>query len=217
MPWKFYQNHQSSFPLSSYQKFIPWLLVTVRLVLGPLSIFVVYFDLPRWIWITQFLLAILSDIYDGNLARRWGTVSASLRRADSITDIFYVFSCLACFWMAEPSIVSEHAAGIAIVVALQLARMGIERLRFGRLASYHALSMKTFGLSLIPVGVLLMGFSEVYWILWLSLAIGAAAQVEALAMSLILPRWIHDVKHIGIALSIRKDLIDCKQALPVGE
>ncbi|MGL6161560.1 CDP-alcohol phosphatidyltransferase family protein [Microbulbifer sp.] len=196
--------HHTSAPAPGYQQFTPWLLVAARFTLGPLSILMVNLDLPRWIWITQFLLAILSDIYDGKLARRWGTASAGLRRADSITDIFYAFSCLTCFWMAEPDTISNHAAGIAVVVALQLARMGIDWLRFGKLASYHAFSMKVFGLTLIPVGILLMGFSEVYWIMWLSLAMGAAAQAEAMAMSLILPRWTHDVKHIGIALSIRK-------------
>ena len=190
---------------SRLQRWIPWSLVVLRLFLAPVSLGLVFMNAPRWLWLFQFFVAILSDIYDGNLARRWGVASSKLRRADSITDDVYAFACLACFWLAEPEIVADHIVGISIVVALDLARTPFDWFLFGKRASYHSWSARSFGLSLIPVGVLIMGFGEVYWVLWASLFIGFLAEIEGIAMSLLLPKWTHDVKHIGRALAIRRE------------
>ncbi|WP_346837906.1 CDP-alcohol phosphatidyltransferase family protein [Microbulbifer sp. SAOS-129_SWC] len=189
---------------TGYRWTVPRLLVALRLLLAPLAILLVLPDWPRWLWMVQFLLAIVSDIYDGKLARRWGTSSAGLRRADSIVDSIYTFACLAAFWLAEPQIIAAHWPGIVLVMALDLMRRIIDWSKFGRAASYHAHSMRAFGVSLIPVAILLLGFGQVYWVLWASLAIGCVAQLEALAMSLVLPRWTCDVKHLGIALALRR-------------
>lgn len=190
---------------SDSRRWIPWFLVGLRIVLGPLSILIVWCELPRWIWLLQFAIAILSDIYDGKLARRWGVATASLRRADSIADDIYAFASLACFWIAEPGIVINHIWGIAVVAGLDLARAPMDWFLFGRKASYHAYSARLFGISLIPVGILLMGFGTVSWCLWFALAIGLYSELEGIAISMILPHWTHDVKHLGIALTIRRE------------
>lgn len=167
----------------------------------------VWVELPRWIWLLQFVVAIFSDIYDGKLARRWGVATPGLRRADSTADDIYAFAALACFWLAEPEIIMEHLWGIAVVAGLDLARTPLDWILFNRRASYHAYSARLFGISLIPVGVLLMGFGTVSWCLWLALAIGLYSEIEGIAISLTLPRWTHDVKHIGVALAIRREAI----------
>ena len=59
-------------------KWIPWWLVRLRVVLGSLSIGLVKLELPRWLWLLQFAVAILSDIYDGKRARRWGVATPGL-------------------------------------------------------------------------------------------------------------------------------------------
>jgi CDP-diacylglycerol--glycerol-3-phosphate 3-phosphatidyltransferase len=187
-----------------YQRLIPWLLVLCRPVLGVLSILIAWLSLPRWLWLLQFVLAIVSDIYDGKLARRWGVATERLRRADSLCDDIYAFSSLACFWIAEPQIIADHAVGLIVLIAIDFVRTPLDWFLFGKRASYHATSTRVFGLSLIPVGVLIMMHGEVYFVLWLSLAIGLLAELEGVAMSLVLPEWTHDVKHLGKAISIRR-------------
>lgn len=187
------------------QKLIPWLLVGLRVLLAPISILIIWSGLPHWLWIIQFVVAILSDIYDGKLARRWNVVTAGLRRADSIADTIYAFATLACCWMAEPEIIRNHLWGIGLIAGLELARTPMDWYLFGRNASYHAYSAKLFGLSLIPVGIMLMGFGDVSWYQWFALAIGLYSELEGIAISLVLPRWTHDVKHIGIALALRRE------------
>ncbi|MFK7820817.1 MAG: CDP-alcohol phosphatidyltransferase family protein [Planctomycetaceae bacterium] len=196
-----FDEHKSP---AQYQQLIPWLLVLCRPLLGMFSILIAWFDLPRWLWLLQFIAAIVSDIYDGKLARRWGVATEKLRRADSLCDDIYAFSSLACFWIAEPGIIADHAIGLVALITIDFARNPLDWFLFGKRASYHSTSMRLFGLSLIPVGLLIMMFGEVYFVFWLSLTIGIAAELEGVAISLVLPTWTHDVKHIGKAIAIRR-------------
>ncbi|WP_334078456.1 CDP-alcohol phosphatidyltransferase family protein [Microbulbifer sp. M83] len=195
---------RASTGMPGYQAILPWALVALRGLLAPLSIVITWLQFPPSIWLGQFAMAIISDIYDGRLARRWCTASPALRRADSMVDTFYALACLCCFCIAAPQVMLAHLPGILSLLALDAVRAIIDWRRFGKRASYHAWSMKLFGLSIIPAGILVMTSGQPHWTLWLSIVIGLYAQLEALSMSLILPRWTHDVKHTGAALAIRR-------------
>ena len=71
------------------QRWIPWSLIALRLMLAPVAVIIVWLECSRMVWMLQFVLAAVSDIYDGRLARRWGTATAGLRQADSVVDTFY--------------------------------------------------------------------------------------------------------------------------------
>jgi CDP-diacylglycerol--glycerol-3-phosphate 3-phosphatidyltransferase len=106
----------------------------------------------------------------------------------------------------------EHIWGIGLVLGLEAARYPLDWARFGRGASYHAFSARLFGVVLIPVTFLVMGFGWVGPFLWIALAVGVYSELEGVAISLVLPRWTHDVKHFGVALAIRRKAL----AEPVG-
>jgi CDP-diacylglycerol--glycerol-3-phosphate 3-phosphatidyltransferase len=186
------------------QRWIPWSLVGSRLALAPVAVAIAWMGLPRWMWLLQFAAAALSDVYDGKLARRWGTVTPGLRQADSIVDTFYALGVGASFYVAEPQIWAAHQWGIILVIALEGARYPLDWYRFGRGASYHAKSARLFGASLVPATIAIMGFGYAGPLLWLSLTIGVLSELEGMAISMVLPRWTHDVAHLGVALEIRR-------------
>ena len=185
-------------------RWIPWSLVLLRLVLAPVAVAIAWADLPRVIWLAQGAAAALSDIYDGKLARRWGTVTPGLRQADSVVDSIYAVGVGVSFLIAEPEIARAHAPAILLVLGLELARYPLDWLRFGRGASYHAWSARLFGITLIPATFFVMGFGWAGPLLWIALAIGVWSELEGVAISLVLPRWTHDVPHFGAALAIRR-------------
>ncbi len=190
---------------TAVKRWIPWSLVGLRVLLAPLAVWIAWADLPRWIWLVQGAIAALSDIYDGKLARRWDVVTPGLRQADSVADTIYALGVAASFWFAEPQIVTEHLWGIGIVVGLEAARYPLDWALFGRGASYHAHSARLFGILLIPATFLVMGFGIGWPFLWIALAVGLYSELEGIAISLVLPRWTHDVKHLGAALAIRAE------------
>ena len=91
---------------------IPFLLTTLRLLLGPLALAVVLLGWPRAIFAPLLLAATLSDIYDGVLARRFGVSTPALRRYDSLTDVIYYLFILLATWLLCRPVLSAHWAAI---------------------------------------------------------------------------------------------------------
>ena len=183
---------------------IPWLLVCSRVVLAPIAIWLAFIDASALIWLVQFVFAALSDWLDGKLARRWGTATAALRQADSVADTVYTLAIAVSLWLYYPALIYAHAWGIGLVVALEALRYPLDFWRFGRGASYHAISAKLFGISLLIAVTFIMLTGHAGGLLWVSLGIGVVSELEGIALSLLLPVWAHDVKHIAQAIRIRR-------------
>lgn len=160
--------------------------------------------LPTALWLTQFALAALSDWLDGKLARRWGCATPGLRQADSIADTVYVLAVAVSLWFSHPDIVRAHAWGIGLVIGLELLRYPLDWWRFGRGASYHPLSAKLFGASLLLAVGVIMVFDRAGPFLWIALLMGVVSEIEGCLMSLVLREWTHDVRHLKIAFALRR-------------
>jgi CDP-diacylglycerol--glycerol-3-phosphate 3-phosphatidyltransferase len=185
------------------KKLLPWLLVLSRIVLAPVAVWMALAHVSNLLWMGQFAFAALSDWLDGKLARRWGTATAGLRQADSIADTVYVLAVAVSLWFSHPAIVQTHRWGIGLVIALELLRYPLDWWRFGRGASYHALSAKLFGVSLLVAVSAIMLSGDAGPFLWIALAIGILSELEGMWISLVLPRWTHDVRSIRTAFEIR--------------
>lgn len=193
----------SFFSFTPMKRLIPWLLVLSRIVLAPVAIWLAIAQVPKPIWMGQFACAALSDWLDGKLARRWGTATPGLRQADSIADTVYVLALAISLWISHEDIIYAHRWGIGLVIALELLRYPLDWWRFGRGASYHAWSAKLFGMSLVIAVSAIVLFDDAGPLLWISLFIGIVSEVEGIAISLVLPRWTHDVKSVKAALALR--------------
>ena len=103
---------------------IPWVMAAGRAALGPILI---AGTACSWNGITlaaMVVTALVSDIFDGVLARRWGCDTAGVRLFDSMADtVFYVCVAVA-LWMGQPG-VWRHYAGLLIPL------LSLEVLRFG--------------------------------------------------------------------------------------
>ena len=147
--------------------------------------------------------AFLSDVFDGVLARRWGVDGPSVRRLDSAADTLFYAAAAWSVWVARADVVRHYAVGAIVVVALELARYALDYWKFGREASYHAWSAKAWGVSLFAALVATMGFGQPRGFVDAAIVLGVVADLEGLAMSLVLPRWAHDVRGIGAAWRLR--------------
>ncbi len=78
----------------SLMKAVPPLLIALRVMLGPVLLEAATHP-AMYLWIVPILvLATLSDIFDGVIARKIGTATESLRVADSRADFwFYMWVC----------------------------------------------------------------------------------------------------------------------------
>jgi CDP-diacylglycerol--glycerol-3-phosphate 3-phosphatidyltransferase len=73
--------------LAAVIQFVPAALVILRFFMGPLLLLnAINGKTDAW-FIVGFIVAFLSDIFDGVIARRLDVSTASLRRADSWADV----------------------------------------------------------------------------------------------------------------------------------
>ncbi len=182
---------------------IPWLMAAGRAALGPVMIIGEH---ARWNGVTLAALiiaALLSDIFDGVLARRWNCDSAGVRLFDSMADIVFYVGCAIALWMRHPSVVRELAVPIAEVVGLEALCLAVAFIKFGRLPSYHSYLAKTWGLVL--ASALVAAFVTKHPTDWIvaALVLGALSNLEGLAMSLVMPVWRQDVKTLAVAWRLR--------------
>jgi len=175
---------------------VPFLLTTLRLFMAPLALWTVYAPGPRWVFVFCLIVAFVSDIYDGKLARRLGIATGPLRRYDSITDLIFYLSILWSAWTLYPRLVRRFAWGIALVLLLDASCHAVSFIRFGRPASTHCYSAKLWGILLFACFVDLLGFGRAGPLLWITIAWGCVADVESLLILLSARSWPSDVRGI---------------------
>ena len=182
---------------------IPGTLVFSRLFAGPVLLWAALAGQSPF-WLVGILVYVfLSDVFDGVIARRLGVVTARLRVADSWADtLFYVCVALA-IWRLHRALLGPFLIPLSFVITLMVVNWAIAMLKFHRALSFHAYSSKIWGLSLFAASVSLLGFSYAGGFLWAAIIIGIAGHLEGFVMTLILPRWAHDVSGIPEALRRR--------------
>jgi CDP-diacylglycerol--glycerol-3-phosphate 3-phosphatidyltransferase len=149
-------------------------------------------------------IAAASDVYDGKLARRWGVETASLRQWDSIADTVFFLGALLGIWFSFPSVYTAYKVSIVGIIGLEAIRYAFDWAKFRRGASYHAISAKIFGVTLLAATLATMGFGIVSPFWEVALTVGIVSELEGLGMSIVLNEWTYNVKHIGIAMKIRR-------------
>ncbi|HEY9881725.1 MAG TPA: CDP-alcohol phosphatidyltransferase family protein [Leptolyngbyaceae cyanobacterium] len=182
---------------------IPSLLVGLRFAIAPLLLFDALDHQTGPGFVIGYLIAILSDIFDGIIARRLGISTAQLRQADSWADIF-LFLCLAAStWLVFPQVILAFRIPLLMALAAQLSLFAISLVKFRKLPSFHTYTAKIWGLTLLVATVALFGFGY-SGALWGAIALCLINSLEEIAITLILPEWQCDVLSLFHALNLRQ-------------
>jgi CDP-diacylglycerol--glycerol-3-phosphate 3-phosphatidyltransferase len=132
---------------SKIKPFIPALLVSFRTVLGPVMIVLNLLSQRGVIMTACVGLALLSDVFDGFLARRWHLDTVTLRRWDTRADTFF-YTCVswAVIWMRHPSALQTRWVLIAGLITAEVVQHVFTAAKYGRHASYHSWISRIWGL-----------------------------------------------------------------------
>ena len=185
---------------------IPMALVILRGAIAPVLVGMAWDGHTSWGWVLLYCLAVLSDIFDGIIARRLGVSTAALRKADSWADRgLYVCVAIAA-WLAHPDVILAFKLPLLTILGLQGIWWIVNLAKYGQPASYHTYTAKAWGLTLLVAAIALFGYGYGGVTLWAAILIGVIHTLEELAMTWALPTWHHDVLSLGHALEIRKQL-----------
>lgn len=186
---------------------IPWWMAAGRAMAGPV---LMAGAKSGWSGVTLAGLvvsALLSDILDGVLARRWKCDTAGVRLFDSLADTFFYLCVAGGIWVARPEVWASYRMPFLVLAACEAVRFGFDFGKFGKPASYHSYLAKTWGLVLAAAVVGVFVTQRAGWLLTASVALGVASNLETLAMSVILPAWRRDVKTLAAAWRLRGELL----------
>ena len=186
-------------------KHIPIALIYTRLLLGFIIIACSMLAVPHYPALTITLLAIglLTDIFDGIIARKLNISSQKLRRLDSTIDqIFFICVGIATF-IQRPAFFKEHAVLLIILFATEAAAYLFSYLKFRKEIATHSIGAKLWTLLLFAtlIQVIAQGHSSVLFLFcfWL----GMLTRLEIIAIIFTLKVWTNDVPSVYHAVKLR--------------
>ena len=190
-------------PVSRWAQGVPLGLTGLRACLAPVLVILALYYPSRLLFGACLVVAFLSDVFDGIIARRLGVATPGLRRLDSAADTLFYLAAAFAIWHLYPQAITARTTPLVILVALELSRYLADAVKFGREASYHMWSAKVFGLALFAGCFSLLALGRDGAALSLAVGLGIVSDLEGLLITAILRKWKSDVPSFVHALRLR--------------
>lgn len=194
--------------MNSFKKKIPLLLIAFRFALAPVMLCTALFfrENGRIEIVVMMYLGLISDIFDGIIARHLSVATEKLRRLDSQTDMLFWLSIGISTWMLFPELIRSNAFSIILIVVMEGMCYAISFVRFGRETCTHAFLSKLWGITLLIAFTSLIGFKYAGIPFAIAIVFGLISHLDRILITLILPKWEHDIPSAYHALLIRRGI-----------
>jgi CDP-diacylglycerol--glycerol-3-phosphate 3-phosphatidyltransferase len=184
---------------------LPLSLTLSRLALGPVMLAVAWAEPRSGPWLAALLVpAILSDLFDGIIARRRGVASPWLRRLDSQTDLAFWLCVLGCIAVLHPEVPRRNWPLIAAMLGLEACSYLVSFARFGREPCTHAYSAKVWSVFLVACFGVALGWGEARYAIPVLFASYVVSWLDVVLILVLSPRWRNDVPSFVHALRDRR-------------
>ncbi|PJJ59551.1 CDP-alcohol phosphatidyltransferase family protein [Hymenobacter chitinivorans] len=150
------------------------------------------------------VLGLVSDIFDGIIARRLGVATPALRRLDSSVDTLFWLCVLAGVVLLCPRFLPEHALWISVVLALEALTYVVSYLRFRKEIALHTLSAKLWTLVLTALLLELILSGHTSWLFGACVGLGVLSRLEIIGILCTLRTWATDVPSLYHAWQVRR-------------
>jgi len=149
-------------------------------------------------------LGVFSDIFDGIIARKLNVSSQRLRRFDSQTDMLFWVSIGISTWLLYPDLISNNRIPIIAIFILDGMCYLISIVKFGKETCTHAFLSKLWGTTLLMAFTSLIGFNHAGIPFYMAIVFRFISHIDRILITLILPKWTHDIPSFYHAYLIRK-------------
>ena len=185
---------------------LPLALIYLRLIIGITIIFLSISHVENYKFIAVILLAIglLTDIFDGIIARRLNISTQTLRRLDSATDQVFFISFAIATYIQCPGFFKDHSFKLILLLGFEGLAYLVCFLKFRKQIAIHSLGAKLWTLLLFatPVQIVLQCqsgilFNVCFWV-------GLLTRLEIVAIILALKTWTTNIPTFYHSLQLRK-------------
>jgi CDP-diacylglycerol--glycerol-3-phosphate 3-phosphatidyltransferase len=187
-------------------KKIPIVLIYSRLLSGfaMLLMSVSGVRFPKAVYVGLFVYGLVSDIFDGIIARRLGVSTEKMRRMDSTADNIFYISVIASVFILNPDFMYVHATKLIILVCAEAIVYFVSYVKFGREVATHAIASKFWSLILFATLTSLMLEYDTSILFQWCFYVGLVTRLEILVILLVLKKWTADVPSFYHAIQLRK-------------
>ena len=192
--------------MQKFKNSIPISLIYLRILIGIvlLVISVLHIECSVFIPVSLFTIGLLSDVFDGIIARRLGISSEYLRRMDSAADqVFWVLVATSVV-ITFPDFLKDHWIKLVLLIAIESLIYAVSYAKFGKEVATHAISSKIWTLIMFAtlVQVMIIGNSNVLF--EICFYTGILTRIEIVVILLLLRNWTNDVPSVFHAVRLRQ-------------
>jgi CDP-diacylglycerol--glycerol-3-phosphate 3-phosphatidyltransferase len=157
-------------------------------------------------WLALCLIpAILSDLFDGIIARKRNVAYPWLRRLDSQTDLVFWLCVLGCVTILYPEVIGKHWPLILGILVLEAIVYMISFARFRREPCTHAYSAKVWSVFLVICFGVILAWGENRLALPILFVSYLVSWLDVLLIVLLQPEWRNDLPSCWHALRLRRE------------
>jgi cardiolipin synthase (CMP-forming) len=157
----------------------------------------------RTAFVALLMALLVSDWVDGKLAIAWRLQTTFGARLDSLADACMYAAMLFGFFRLHSEFVIRDWPWMAAVVASYAVSLLFGRWKFGKFPSYHTRAAKTGWLA-VSLGAVALFAATWYWPLKVAALWVVLTNVEAVAITCVLDRWVANVPSLWHAWQLRK-------------
>jgi hypothetical protein len=183
---------------------LPWLLIAARAAAAlVLAVALATHALADGLVFWLFVVAFVSDYFDGVVARALNVVTRPLRQADSLVDTLFYMVLAGATWTLHPQVLRRHAMALGVCLGTLGAWYLLDLIRWRAVAGFHSWSAKLFAGALGLWAIVQYGFGDGGPWLVVACVAGTLSHLEGIAISLVLRRHVADVPTVVHALRLR--------------
>ncbi len=182
---------------------LPNLISSARLLAGPVLVWLAGTHRESaFAWLL--VIALLSDVADGLIARMFKLQSKLGAMLDSVADVMTLSIAAFGIWIFHPDVYRDHAFAGAAVIGGWILVCVVALLRYGRLSSFHTYVAKTTGYAVgfFLAALFVIGFTP--WLFYPMVVLCVIGSIEELALLWYLPAWRADVRGLWWVLRERR-------------
>ena len=187
-------------------KHLPKTLIYSRLVIGILIVIFSSLQINNYkiVAVSLFTVGLLTDIFDGIIARHLKISTQNLRRLDSTIDqIFFIMVAIAAFIQCQQFFYINKVK-LLILLGFEALTYLICFLKFRKEVATHSISSKIWTLILFATLIQIMRTCNATILFQICFYVGLITRLEILGIIFLLRSWTNDVPSLYHAVLLRQ-------------
>ena len=184
---------------------IPIALIFSRLIIGLTIIIlsIIQVDNYKVVAIILLTIGLLTDIFDGIIARQLNVSTQKLRRLDSSIDQAFFISVAVATYIQCPDFFKANALKLILLLGLEGLTYLISFLKFKKEIATHSIGAKIWTLLLFATLIQIISQCQSITLFNICFWVGILTRLEIIAIILTLKKWTNDVPTFYHSLKLR--------------